>query len=190
MKDRSNPKQLYYATMFILGVLTAFNIMLSIREPGWLALILFGLATGAVGGTVILEALNHYGAREGGELSGRTRRKIAFVTGVVFGAALTPAMGMANGIGGGFLFIVGLVVGSRVSDGARRMLRYSMSIRTAQSGGHSNSLADAPDVRIPRFTNDSTREQLVATAVMVLGFGLSAAVVLGAYAGFLAIMGR
>ena len=40
-----------------------------------------------------------------------------------------------------------------------------------------------------KFANHSTREQLAALAVMMLGFAPSAGVVLGAYAGLLAIHG-
>jgi hypothetical protein len=43
---------------------------------------------------------------------------------------------------------------------------------------------------MPRFANDSTREQLAAGAVMILGFALSASVALAAYAGLLATVGR
>ena len=46
MKESSKPGQLYYSAIFVFGVLTAFNMFLSIREPGWLALFFFGLATG------------------------------------------------------------------------------------------------------------------------------------------------
>ena len=190
MKERSKPTQLYVTVMFIFGFLTAFNMFLSIGEPGWMALIVSGLATGAIGGTVALATLKYYGNAEGRELSGRARRKMAFTVGMVFGAALTPAVAMVNAADGGFLFMVGLIVGSGGSDRARRMLRGWMSMRTDPQGDHADNPEDEHAFRMLKFAFDSRREELAAGAMMMLGFVLSAGVVLGAYAGFLAIMGR
>ena len=190
MKESSKPGQLFYSAIFVFGILTAFNMFLSIREPGWLALIFFGLATGAIGVTVVMEALEHYGAADDRKLSGRTRRKMAFVSGVVFGAAMTPAFAIVKGIDGDFAYFVGLVVGSSLSGRVRRALTRLMSIRTASPGGQSDNTEGEHDFRMPRFANDSTREQLAAGAVMVLGFALSAGVALAVYAGLLATVGR
>lgn len=190
MKESSKPGQLYYSAIFVFGVLTAFNMFLSIREPGWLALIFFGLATGAIGGTVVMEALEFYGAADDRKLSGRTRRKMAFVSGVVFGAAMTPAFAIVNAIDGDVMYFVGLIVGSSLSGRVRRALRRLMSIRTASPRGQSDNTEGEHDFRMPRFANDSTREQLAAGAVMVLGFALAASVALAVYAGFLATVGR
>ena len=52
MKERSKPSQLFYAASFLLGILTTSNMMLSTREPGGLALLVFGLATGATAGVL------------------------------------------------------------------------------------------------------------------------------------------
>ena len=195
MIGRSKRNRLYSSALFIFGFLTATNGMVSTGDSGWLALIMSGLLTGAAGGIVALETLKHYGSAENGELSGRTRRKIAFVNGIVVGAALTPAVAMLVGAGGAFLFMVALVVGFAFSDRARRMLNSWMTPppdpRQRHSGGpHADRLEDEPAFKMPKFADDSTREQLAATAVMMLGFVLSAAAVLGIYAGFLEFMRR
>ena len=163
--------------------------------PGWLALIVSGLLTGAASGIVVLEALKHYRSAEGVELSGRTRRKMAFAVGVVFGAVLTPAVALAVGPGGAFLFIVALVVGYGFSDRARRTLKGWVSSPTdpregLAGGPNVDSLEDALGFKMPKFADDSTREQLAAAAVLMLGFVLSTALVLGVYAGVLEFMGR
>lgn len=188
MEERSKPGQLYYSAIFILGVLTAFNMFLSIGEPGSLTMILFGLATGAIGGTVLLEALKHYGAADGRELTGRARRKMALAGGVVFGAVLTPAIAMVTDTDGGFLFSVCLVVGSGLGSRVRRTLRGW--IRTDPAQGPRDDFEDQNGPRMPKFAKDSTREELAAGAVMVFGLVLSAGAVLAAFAGLLAIMGR
>lgn len=190
MRGRSKPTRMHYSAWFIFGFLTAANVMVSTGDPGWLALMVSGLLTGAAGGIVALETLKHYESAEGGELGGRSRRKLAFVAGIVVGAALTPAIAMLVGAGGTFLFMVALVVGFAVSDRARRMLKSWITpqpdAREGRSDGpHADRLEDEPEFKVPKFADDSTREQLVATAAMMLGFVLSAAVVLGVYAGFL-----
>ena len=195
MRGHSMPTQLYYSAWFILGFLTATNVMVSTGGPGWLALIVSGLLTGAAGGIVVLETLKHYGSAEGWELSGRTRRKLAFVAGIVLGAALTPAVAMAVGDGGAFLFMVALVVGFAFSDRPRRILKSWMTPQPGPREGHSEGphadrLEDEPEFKMPKFADDSAREQIVATAVMMLGFALSTAVVLGMYAGLLEFMRR
>lgn len=186
VSGRSKPTRLFSLAIGILGFLTAVNMMMATGESGWLALLLAGAATGAIGGTVLLEAIRHYQDPEGGELSGRTRRKIAFVVGGVFGAALTPVVAFATGSGGGFPFVVGLVVGFAVSDRVRKVLWTVMAAR----GGVAGDPGDEHDIRMPTFANDSTREQLAAGAVMMLGFVLSAGGALGIAAAFLAITGR
>ena len=195
MKGRPKPTRLHYLAWFIFGFLTAVNVMVSTGDPGWLALIVSGLLTGAAGGIVVLETLMHYECAEVGELSGRTRRKMAFVAGIVVGAALTPAIAMMVGAGGAFLFMVALVVGSAFSYQAQRMLRTWMTTPSDPRQGHSEGphadrLEDEPEFRMPKFADDSTREQFIATAVMMLGFVLSTAVVLGIYAGFLEFVRR
>ena len=189
MKERVKPGQPYYSAVFILGVLTAFNMFLLIGEPDWLTLILFGLATGAIGGTVILAAIKRYADADGGELSGRARRRIALLSGVVIGAALTPATAMARQVDGGLLFMVALVVGYLFSDRVRRMLGASMSPKT-NSREHAENLEDEHAFRMLKFANDGTREQIAALALMMFGFALSAGVVLGVYVGLLAVVGR
>ena len=195
MRGRSRPTRLHHSAWFIFGFLTATNVTVSTGDPGWLALIASGLLTGAAGGIVALETLKHYESAEGGELGGRTRRKLAFVAGIVIGAALTPAIAMLVGAGGAFLFMVALVVGFAFSERARRMLKSSITPQPDPreghlEGPHADRLEDEPEFNVPKFADDSTREQLVATAVMMLGFVLSAAVVLGVYAGFLEFMRR
>lgn len=183
---RSTSTRLFKLAIGILGFLTAVNMVMATGESGWLALLLAGAATGAIGGTVLLEAIEVDADAGGGELSGRTRRKLAFIAGVLFGAAFTPAIALATGSGGGFPFLVGLVVGFIVSDRLRKALR---TVMVAPRGGDAGDPGDEHDIRMPKFANDSTREQLAAAAVMMLGFMLSAGVALGAYAGFLAITG-
>ena len=97
MKDRSKTPQTFYVATALLGLLTAFNMMLSTMEPGGLALLLFGLATGLTGGTLLLEAVKNYQPPAGSRISGRNRRKLAFLVGVIFGAAMTPATAIATG---------------------------------------------------------------------------------------------
>lgn len=184
---RSKSRQLFSLAIFILGFLTAVNMMMATGESGWLALLLSGAATGAIGGTVLLVAIKYYQDLESGELSGRTRRKCAFIGGVVLGAASTPVAAFATGSGGSFLFVVGLVVGFVVSDRVRKALRTMMA---APRGGDAGDPGDEHDIRMPKFADDSTREQLAAGAVMMLGFVLSAGVALGVLAAFLAITGR
>ena len=195
MKDRSKPSRLNVTASFIFGFLTAANVMVSTGDPGWLAVIVSGMLTGAAGGIVALETLKHYGRAEGRKWSGGARRKMAFVSGILVGAVLTPATAMAVGAGGAFLFMVALVVGSGFSDRARRTLKGWVSSPTDARKGHADgpdadSPEDEPDFKMPKFADDSTREQLAATAVMMLGFVLSTAVVLGVYAGFLEFMRR
>ena len=194
MNGRPTPTRLHYSAWFIFGFLTAANVMVSTGDPGWLALDVFGLLTGAAAGIVALETLKHCERAEGGELSGRTRRKMAFVAGIVVGSALTPAIAMLVGAGGA-VFVVALIVGSGFSDRARRILNSWTTPPPDPRKGHSegpraDGLEDKPEFRMPKFADDSTREQLVATAVLMLGFVLSAAVVLGMYAGFLEFMRR
>ena len=190
MKARPSPKRLYHQAIFFFGVLTGCNVVLSTGDPGWLALIVFGLATGAVGGTVLLEALRHHESTEGRDLGGRTRRKLALLSGVLFGAALTPATALASGAGGSSLFLLGLIVGGVVSGTVRRTLSDWIGSGTAPVGLHAHDHDGGYEVRMPTFVDDSTREQLAAGVVMMLGFVLSAGVILAVYAGFLAIMGR
>ena len=183
MKERSKPTKLSRTASLIFGFAIGINMFLSILEPGWLALILLGLATGSMAGAVALEVLKHYGDHEGRELSGSRRRKMAFTGGIVFGAAVTSAIVLA-----GLPFIVGLVVGSGLSDRVRRTLGFM--IRANPSRGNMGDPEDEHDFRMPRFASDSTRDQFAAAAVMMLGFALSAGVLLAGYAGLLAIMGR
>ena len=186
MKERSKPSQLLYAASFLLAILTTFNMMLSTGEPGGLALLVFGLATGANAGILLLEALKHYGSAYGGKLSGGTRLRMAFVSGVLFGAALTPAIA----IDGSFPFMVGLVVGAGFSDRVRRTLRRWMRMGRNTAADPAHDPDDGNDIRMPEFANDSTGQQLAAAAMMMLGFVLAAGVALGVYAGFLGLVRR
>lgn len=65
-----------------------------------------------------------------------------------------------------------------------------MSAGTAPAVRPARDPDDGHGVRMPTFSDDSTSEQLAAGVVMMLGFLLSAGVVLGAYAGLLSIMRR
>ena len=94
-----------------------------------------------------------------------------------------------------FLFIVALVVGYGFSDRARRTLKgwvgSPTNPREGLAGGPDvDSLEDALGFKMPKFADDSTREQLAAAAVLMFGFVLSTAVVLGVYAGVFEFMGR
>ncbi|MYH48679.1 MAG: hypothetical protein F4151_03910 [Gammaproteobacteria bacterium] len=89
MKERSKPAQTFYVASCLFGLLTAFNMMLSTMEPGGLALLVFGLATGLTGGTLLLEAVKNYhppaGSRISGGKSGLALGGLAFIVMIIGG---------------------------------------------------------------------------------------------------------
>ena len=189
MKERPKPTQAFYAASGLLGLLTAFNMMLSTMEPGGLALLVFGLATGLTGGTLLLEAVKHYLPPAGSKVSGRTRRKLAFLVGVIFGAAMTPVVAIASGPGGSLPFIVGLVVGGAVSDRVLRALRRWMRMAADPAADPVDDADDGFNISTPAFASESTRQELAAGAMMVLGFVLASGLALGGLAIIVMITG-
>ena len=69
------------------------------------------------------------------------------------------------------------------------MLRVMMRARTHPAADHADDLDDGDEIRMPEFASNTTREELAASGVMVLGFVLSAGVALGVLWGFVAITG-
>lgn len=189
MKEGSKSSQTFYVATALLGLLTAFNMMLSTVEPGGMALLVFGLATGLTAGTLLLEALKHYTPTDGSKASGRTRRKLAFMAGVIFGAAMTPVIAIASGSGGSFLFIVGLVVGGGVADRVLRTLRRWVRMGTDPAAAPADDVDDGYKIRMPEFTSNSTHQELAAGAMMVLGFVLASGLALGGLAVIVMITG-
>lgn len=182
MKDPSKSSRTFYAASGLLGLLTAFNMMLSTMEPGGLALLVFGLATGLTGGTLLLEAVKNYRPPAGSRISGRKRRKLAFVAGVIFGAAMTPAIAIASGPGGSLPFIVGLIGGGAVTDRVLRTLRHWVRMGADPATDPADDPDDGYEIRIPEFASKSTREELAAGAMMMLGFALASGAALGGLA--------
>ena len=189
MKERSKPTQTFYAASGLLGLLTAFNMMLSTMEPGGLALLVFGLATGLTGGTLLLEAVKHSLPPAGGKVSGCTRHKLAFLAGVIFGAAITPVIAIASGPGGSLPFIVGLVVGGAVADRVLRAFRRWMRTAEDPAADPADDVDDGYEIRIPEFASNSTRQELAAGGMMVLGFVLASGLALGGLAVIVMITG-
>ena len=164
-------------------------MMLSTMEPGGLALLVFGLATGLTGGILLLEAVKHHQPPAGSRISGRKRRKLAFLVGVIFGAALTPVIAIASGPGGSLPFIVGLLVGGAVAERVLRTLRSWVRMGTDPAADPADDVDDGYEIRMPEFASNSTREELAAGGMMVLGFALASGLALGGLAVIVMIMG-
>jgi len=189
MKDRSKSSRTFYVASCLLGLLTAFNMMLSTMEPSGLALLVFGLATGLTGGTLLLEAVKNYHPPAGSRISGSNRRKLAFVVGVIFGAAMTPVTAIVSGPGGSLPFIVGLVAGGAVTERVVRTLRRWVRMGADPAADPADDPDDGYEIRIPDFASNSTREELAAGAMMMLGFALASGLALGGLAVIVMITG-
>ena len=87
-----------------------------------------------------------------------------------------------SGPGGSLPFIVGLVAGGAVTERVLRTLRRWVRMGADPAADPADDPDDGYEIRIPDFASKSTREELAAGAMMMLGFALASGAALGGLA--------
>ncbi len=181
MTERSKPIPSLVLPVFGLGLTTFFAMAMATAGAAALWIVLFGLLMGALASQIFqLELKTYLGAQseESDGLPGRFR--LVLVTGVLFGIAVTTAIAVLDAVDGVpvLFFMLGLLMGGRVSRWVRRALNPGMSTESESAGEDGDPEFQADSMSRLAAIGDTTGKQLVSLLWLVLGFAVGAGLAL------------